>query len=217
MLRKIWSRDDRGAAAIEYALLGAVVGLGIVAGLVASKRSLSTNYDKITYQIGAAVPAVPVAPRVVASTHSTSQTLNGTLLSQSWTVYTDGTRSMVQTNNNPIGVGYGVVDYEYDAAGNTTSAYVRNPDGSFQYSETISPFRDGTNLHKITVAAGGSYTFTQTITYGPGLATIDKSMLDAGTFGGMWTAQRVVVDSTNAANTTTKVTCQYGSGAYGAC
>ena len=217
MLRMTWSRDDRGAAAIEYALLGAVVGLGIVAGLVASKRSLNTNYDKITYQLGAAVPAVAAPPRVVASTSTYAYSLNGTVLTQKSTFYTDGTRSMVQTNSNPAAVGYGDVDYEFDAAGNTISSYVRNPDGTFQYSEVIKPLRPGTNVHTLTTAAGASYSYSRTSTTAGALTTLDSTMLDAGGLTGMWTAQRVVVDSSNPGNVTTKVTCQYGSGPYGAC
>ncbi len=38
-------RDDRGAVAVEYALLGAFVGLGLVATLISSKASLNTTYS----------------------------------------------------------------------------------------------------------------------------------------------------------------------------
>ncbi len=38
-------RDDRGAVAVEYALLGAFVGLGLVATLVSAKASLNTTYS----------------------------------------------------------------------------------------------------------------------------------------------------------------------------
>lgn len=213
----ILGRDERGAAAIEYALIGSVIALGIVAGLVSTKRGLNTTFDKITFQVSAAVPAPPPPPRVVASTYAVSYSLNGTLLTQNYTTYTDGTKSMVQTNSNPTGVGYGVVDYEFDTSGNVISSYVRNPDGTFQYSESVKPLRDGVDVHTITPATSSPYAYSQTQSVNGALTTIDKTMLDAGTNTGLWTTQRVVVDASNASNVTTRVTCTFGSGPSVAC
>ncbi len=44
--------DDRGNASIEYALLAAVVGLGILSALKGVKSSANFNYEKIAFAIG---------------------------------------------------------------------------------------------------------------------------------------------------------------------
>ncbi len=213
----ILKRDDRGATAIEYSLLAGVIALGIIASLVSTKKSLTTNFDKISYSLGSSVPKAPSAPRVVASTSTVSTTLNGTVLTQNYKTYTDGTKSMVQTNSNPTAVGYGTVDYEFDTAGNVISAYVRNPDGSFQYSEAVSALRGNTSVRTITTADGNSYSYSQTRTIANSVVTNDNAMLDPGSNKNLWTTQTVTADYSNPANTVTSVSCTYGTGPSVAC
>lgn len=213
----ILNRDERGAIAIEYALIGAIVGLGIITSLVSTKRSLNTAYDKISFQMGNSVSSGPAAARVVASTATSSYSLNGIVLTQTYTTYTDGTKSMVQTNSNPAVSGFGVVDYQFDKTGNVISSYVRNPDGSFQYSDTITPLRDGTGVHTLATASGVTYSYSAAQSVSGAITTIDNTMLDPGTSTGLWTTQRIVVDATDPANTVSRITCTFGSGSYVAC
>jgi Flp pilus assembly pilin Flp len=52
-------RDRNGSAAIEYGLLAAAIGLGIVAALVSTKTSMNGTYSRIASGAGAASLAVP--------------------------------------------------------------------------------------------------------------------------------------------------------------
>ncbi len=75
MNRKTLRRDDRGLAAIEYAILGGIVGLGIVTALVTTKGSLNRAYGCIASSVGgsasvcapAASAPIPSDPTLAAA------------------------------------------------------------------------------------------------------------------------------------------------------
>lgn len=50
-LRRVW-RDQRGASAVEYGLIGGLLALGIVAALVTTKSSLNQDYNCIASVLG---------------------------------------------------------------------------------------------------------------------------------------------------------------------
>lgn len=96
-LRGRLSRDDRGNASIEYALLGAIVGLGIISSLNQLKRSLNVNYDKISYAIGQATQGDAPPKTVLKTVPATSYTDGGRPVDQKWVYYTDGSMDLVRT------------------------------------------------------------------------------------------------------------------------
>lgn len=124
-------RSDRGATAIEYAIIGALIGIGLIGSLVTTKGSLSAIFGTASSQMGSASASGTLAP-------SLGQTLWGlkTLTSTS-VIPTGGTR-------NPDGsLQGGQVQYQFaysdgsfveytiqrDSSNNTTTSriYMKNP------------------------------------------------------------------------------------------
>lgn len=206
-----------GGVSIEYALLGAIVALGIIVALQSSRQSLNSNFDKVSYAISKATPAVEKPARVVASTRTESVGLNGTQLYRAYTTYTDGTQSMVQTNGNNAAMGWSVADYEYDTAGNATSVSVKNPDGSFQYSQTIEAVRQGVSVSTITDSTGQPYAFQSTFTSSGAVGTETRVMTLTSGRTDLWTTQVITADYSNPANIVTRATCTYANGQTVAC
>lgn len=210
-------RAERGNASIEYALLGAIIGLGLISGLKTLKQSLNSDFDKISYAIGQAVQAPAAAPKVVASTSTDGLTVNGTYITRAWTTYTDGTTSMIQTNSNNAATGWGVAYFQYDAAGNTTGLSVNNPDGSFQYTETFQQVRAGVSVDTITDATGKPYAFQETTVWNNNIATQTRVMTLTSGRTDLWVSQTVISDYTNPQNVTVRATCTYANGQTVAC
>lgn len=50
-----WLRDDRGVTAIEYALLGALIAIVILASVVAVGSGVRSLYEDIAQKIAAAI------------------------------------------------------------------------------------------------------------------------------------------------------------------
>jgi Flp pilus assembly pilin Flp len=115
-------RAESGSVSIEYALLGAVVALGIVAALINTKGSLNTEVKQISKSIYTS--QLP-SPSWTTSTLTGSQP--GSLLGYAATTKTytnnDGTTRTVTTINDPAQAAaavYSSVDITYDAAGKMT-------------------------------------------------------------------------------------------------
>ncbi len=79
-------KDERGANAIEYSLIGAFLGIGIIAALTGTRTSLNTGYTAIVSGLGtvaaggssgATTPPAPVNPvtsqRAVAAANTSSR------------------------------------------------------------------------------------------------------------------------------------------------
>jgi Flp pilus assembly pilin Flp len=208
---------DLGGVSIEYALLGAIIALGIVYALQSTRQSLNSNLDKVSYAISKATPTVDKPARVVASTRSDSVGLNGTQLYRTYTTYTDGTQSMVQTNSNNAVMGWSVANYEFDAAGNATSVSVKNPDGSFQYSQLIETVRSGVTVSTITDSSNVPYAFQSTFSSNGAIGTESRVMTMTSGRTDLWTTQVITADYSNPANIVTRATCTYASGQTVSC
>ena len=52
-LFKNFGKDESGATAIEYALIAAIVGIGIIAALGALKTQLNTTFTKVSTTLAA--------------------------------------------------------------------------------------------------------------------------------------------------------------------
>lgn len=211
------SPAEHGAVAIEYALLGAIVALGIVTALQWTRQSLNSDYDKISYAVGKAVPDVSKAPRVVASTYNETVNLNGIRLDRVYSVYTDGTKSMVQTNSNNTAIGWGVAKFEYDTAGNMIGLSVTNPDGSFQYSQVLEQVRAGVSVSTITDASGVPYAFQSTMSASGAIGTETRVMTQTNGRTDLWLSQVITTDYSDPANLVSRATCTYSGGRTVAC
>lgn len=115
-------RDSSGAAAIEYALLGAFIGLGILAALLSMRSSLNGDFKKVSQSIY--VAQLP-SPSWTSSTlvGSQSATLLGYPATTNLYKNNDGTTRQVTTINDPAQAAagaYSSVDITYDASGKMT-------------------------------------------------------------------------------------------------
>ena len=95
------SRDQSGSAAIEYAIIGAAVGLGIVAALFSTKRAQNLNLDKISYSMSQAMDKIQLPKTVGSEVQLASYTDNGKVINQKRVNYTDGTFDLIRTPADP--------------------------------------------------------------------------------------------------------------------
>lgn len=91
-------RDAGGAVAIEYAILGVLLGLGLVAALSSVKRAENVRLDTISYSIGQAVTTpTNTAKTILRQVAGTPYTDGGRPVNQTYVYYTDGTYDLVRT------------------------------------------------------------------------------------------------------------------------
>ena len=97
---------DRGATAIEYAIIAGLIGLGLVGSLVTTRGSLSDMFGTASSQMGSAGSATPAAPTSNSprASYWATKTLAGspvTTVSNGRTevkyTYTDGTTASLNT------------------------------------------------------------------------------------------------------------------------
>lgn len=142
------SRDQRGNASIEYAIIGAVVGLGLISALNSLKRAQNVNFDKISYAISEATLKNQAPKDIVREVPDAPYMDGGRAVTQKWVYYADGSRDLVRagdwfttsiTNYNAQGVEVGatwidingyVTQVETTVLGPTTSIYKQSGNGS---------------------------------------------------------------------------------------
>lgn len=95
------SRNQRGSASIEYALIGAAIGLGIIGALISTKRAQNLNLDKISYSMSQAMDKNQL-PKTVGSEVQLAPYLdNGKSINQKRVNYTDGSFDLIRTPAEP--------------------------------------------------------------------------------------------------------------------
>ncbi len=126
---------DRGNASIEYALVAAAIGLGIVSALVASKRAQNLNLDKISYSISNAMEKNKAPKTVLREEYPDPYTANGTKINQKVIYYTDGTHDLFRT---PEGTNqdYAYTIGTYDQYGRQMGTMTVFKDGRLSIGET---------------------------------------------------------------------------------
>ncbi len=93
---------DNGNASIEYALLAAVVGLGILSALKGVKSSANFNYEKIAFAIGQVNSNNETKKNVTWTRPDVTYVELGNITLQEWVYYDDGTADLVRTSgDNP--------------------------------------------------------------------------------------------------------------------
>lgn len=165
-------RSDRGATAIEYAIIAGLIGLGLVGSLVTTRGSLRAVFGGAGSQMGAATAAGPSAPLV--STAGTTQgdywnakgLLSATKVKDGQDnfrytfTYSDGSSVIYVTN--PY---YPLERYvsTSDAALSQTKSYSYYSDGAFK-SYSYSQFTDST----YSKYQQGDSTISTNFNYSPG-------------------------------------------------
>lgn len=98
-------RDDRGATAIEYAIIAGLIGLGLVGSLVTTRGSLSAIFGTAGSQMASGVgsSSAPVASGPQAAQNPLVQTWSTKTIA-STTLDTDGTRRVSYTDGSSLAV-----------------------------------------------------------------------------------------------------------------
>jgi Flp pilus assembly pilin Flp len=135
------SRGDRGNASIEYALLGAIVGLGMISGLRTLKNGLNTNYDRITLAIQRVNNDTSGTRKETSRDSNFTYYSNGQRIDQVWIRYDDGSSALLRTSPDPNSW-FQQIYYDFGKDGINHGAYVTRSNGS-TYSETYETVRDG--------------------------------------------------------------------------
>jgi Flp pilus assembly pilin Flp len=138
------NRDHHGGVAVEYALLGAFLGLGVLAALIQTARNLNVRYDTVSYAIGQATPAVTAARTVLRVEAGTPYTDGGRPVNQKIVYYSDGTHDLVRTppdTNKWFTSGI----LSYDASGMLVKNVYTNASGD-SYTQDISYLGPNTSM-----------------------------------------------------------------------
>ena len=144
-------RSEGGAVSIEYALLGAVVALGIVAALVQTKVKLNDLLGLINIRFGVVQQDISRDTRTAVSTVQGSYRSNNIDYKTTTVTYSDGTKDVLTV---PAITGSGnfiqnlqrysatgqLNDVRYDYANGVwgNDVYTFRPDGSFDIVNTTS-------------------------------------------------------------------------------
>lgn len=131
---KMLSRDQRGSAAIEYAIIGAAVGLGIVAALFSTKRAQNLNLDKISYSMSQAMDKNQLPKTIGGEVQLAPYSDNGKVINQKRVNYTDGTFDLIRTPADP---GYYTISIQnFDKNGREVTSTFIDAAGKTTLSET---------------------------------------------------------------------------------
>ena len=124
-----------GTVAIEYALIGAIIGIGIVGALVGSKRSLNVTYDTLSYQVGEATKPGSEGRTVVKTVTNPAVSYSGTLANSQTVFYSDGSRDTTLTAQ-AASLWFQTYTTHYDAASVETGADWIDSSGGVNSSRT---------------------------------------------------------------------------------
>lgn len=125
--------DDLGGVAIEYSLIGAALGIGLISALVGVKSSLKTDFNRIgtaIYQTRL-VSAPAVTSTLVSTVATTVSGYPGTRMNY---VNSDGTTRFTETINDPSKLSQYQVsgqDVYFDANGNLFYRTITTVSGDF--------------------------------------------------------------------------------------
>lgn len=147
------SRHDRGATAIEYALIAGLIGLGLVGSLSTTKAGLNFVFGTASSSLGtsdsATVPTGPTSTSARAPYWSAKSLAKASTVSQSGKLkqtyynYTDGTQVsfIVNTASNPVT--YTVTTISADHLTTSTTSFNANGVETFR---AIQSFRSDANM-----------------------------------------------------------------------
>lgn len=202
-------RSDRGAAAIEYALLACFIGLGIVAGLKMTKSSLNQDLNLVTASVGK-VSASIVSPKKTVSQVVQPPFYLGTVpYFYEVTTYDDGSKTYLRRALNNPADGYQVT--EIDPTGFSPLTTTVTGDGRVidERSTYVSP---GVTFVEVS-ESGKSYSMLQTVNYLGNVTTVNRVVTDPGTMPGVFQQyQAVYVSEGNVQNTVgTRTVAQNGT------
>lgn len=180
--------SDRGAAAVEYALLACFVGLGIVAGLKMTKSSLNQDLNLVTASVGK-VSASIVSPKKTVSQVVQPPFYLGTVpYFYEVTTYDDGSKTYLRRALNDPAAGYQAI--EFDPTGFSPLTTTVTGDGRIieERSTYVSP---GVTFVEVS-EAGKFYAMLQTVKDTGNITAVNRVVTDPGTMPGVFQQYQAV-------------------------
>lgn len=172
------SRDERGGVSVEYALLGAFLGLGLLAVLTSTKGSLRDSLALTGTKISGVSVEMSKGMRVVASVVTGTAMQNNATLSTVTTTYTDGSVDVQATNTDYTKLNFNTRLTSYGPDGTTQSVRYNYPNGNFDldvYAYRADGSVDITNSN----AAGDLFVYNAKTVMQDGYSLYEKHMLSA--------------------------------------
>lgn len=163
-----------GGTAIEYALIGAIIALGLVAGLKNLKYGLTGGFDRISLQIQRVNNDTSGTRLETSRADAGTYYADGFQVNQTWIYYDDGSVALYKIWPNPgSGLKSALVDYGKDNTLHGGDAI--REDGSL-YSERYEQIRNGVMnvttvdgnqqrsfIHEQIILGGGYYGYRTTM------------------------------------------------------
>lgn len=180
ILRRVLRRSDRGAVSIEYALLGAVVALGIVASLIQTKGKLNDLLGLITIRFGVVQQDMSRDTRTAVSTVQGSYRSNNVDYKTTTVTFSDGTRDVLTV---PAMAGTGNFLQrlsQYDATGKIAHDRFDYPNGVWG-DDVYTARADGSNDITNTTSSGQTYVYNARTYTQDGYTIYARHMLSAST------------------------------------
>lgn len=182
-------RSHSGAVAAEYALIGAVLGLGLLSALRTVKSNLNTNYDRISLQLQRVANDTSGTRKEVSRDGQYSYTSNGLVINQVWIRYDDGSSALLRTSPDPNSW-FKSIYYDFGKDGINHSATVIRANGG-TYTEGYEYIRD--NVINVSYTEGmSSHSYIQEqINLGNGYYGYRQTM-NSSNIAGDWASGYVV-------------------------
>ncbi len=173
--------SDSGAAAVEYALLAAFIGLGIVAALVSTRSTLSSTYSTIATDVSVDDPyPIPRLSNFADKTMTNKRTMGFGATQRVIINFSDGSYGSYRTLTSYNGLGEQLIDASTGANISfnrvNTDSNGRITSGSIIFSNysASNPYYDQTSytFNSDGTASGTFTTYTQSGEYVSGPNTI---------------------------------------------
>ena len=180
---------ERGNASIEYALLGAIVGLGMISGLRTLKNGMNTNFDRITLQIQRVNNDTSGSRKEIRRDPEASYMTNGLKVDQVWIRYDDGSSQLLRTSPDPNSW-FKTIYYDFGKDGVNHGATVTRTDNSV-YSENYEYIRDGV-VNVSTTDGPNKYNYIQEYTNLGGGYHGYRQTMNSSNVPGAWATAYIV-------------------------
>lgn len=169
-------RSERGAAAIEYGLLAAVIALGIVAALLSTKGKLNDLLSLINVRFGNVQAQMSHDTRKVVSVVNGTAMLNNATLTTTTTTYDDGSSDVVFTNSDLTKNNFTTKAVSYGVGGKIANILYNYPGGNFD-NDVYNYMPDGTTVITNTNGLGDTFVYSAKTAMVDGYSVYSKHMI----------------------------------------
>jgi Flp pilus assembly pilin Flp len=170
--------NSAGSVAIEYSLLGAFLGLGLLAALVGTKTTLRDSLSLTASKIAGVSQNASKGMRVVASVTKSTAMQNNATLAVTTTTYTDGSVDVQSSNTDFTKLNFNLRTVSIGPDGKTQSVMFNYPSGNFDLD--VYAYRaDGSYDITNTNGAGDTFVYNAKTVLMDGYSVYQKHMISA--------------------------------------